>query len=70
MIKIFQCLISSTGIMNLVNSSGADVLTLRMSGTDSYSIAAETGITFTQGQNVRFMDSSNTLIAQVNFEYV
>ena len=63
-------LLSSTGIMNLVNSSGADVLTLRMSGTDSYSIAAETGITFTQGQNVRFMDSSNTLIAQVNFEYV
>jgi serralysin len=64
-------LLSSAGIMNLVNnSSGADVLTLRMSGSDSYTIAAEgNGITFTQGQNVRFMDSSNTLIAQVNFEY-
>jgi hypothetical protein len=63
-------LLSSAGIMNLVNNtSGTDVLTLRMSSTDSYTIAAETGITFTQGQNVRFMDSSNTLIAQVTFEY-
>ena len=63
-------LLSSAGIMNLVNNtSGADVLTLRMSSTDSYSIAAENGITFTQGQNVRFMDSSNTLIAQITFDY-
>jgi Ca2+-binding RTX toxin-like protein len=65
-----QVSLSSAGVMQLVtNTSGVDVLTLRMGSNDSYTIAAEDGITFTQGQNVRFMDSNNTLIAQVNFEY-
>jgi Ca2+-binding RTX toxin-like protein len=63
-------LLSSAGIMQLVNNtSGVDVLTLRMGSNDSYTIATETGISVTQGQSIGFYNSVNTLIAQVNFEY-
>ncbi len=63
-------ILSSSAISNLVNSSGADTLTLRLGSEDSYSIATESNVTFTQGQSVKFFNTGNTLIAQVNFEYV
>jgi Ca2+-binding RTX toxin-like protein len=62
--------LSSAAISNLVNATGADTLTLRLGSEDSYSIAAESGVTFTQGQSIKFFSSSGTHIAQVNFEYV
>jgi Ca2+-binding RTX toxin-like protein len=65
-------LLSSTGIMNLVNNSGVDVLTLRLGSNDSYTITPETGITVTQGQSVSFYNGTAApanLVAQVNFEY-
>ncbi len=62
--------LSSAAISNLVNATGADTLTLRLGSEDSYSIAAESGVTFTQGQSIKFFNASNTHIAQVNFEYV
>jgi hypothetical protein len=64
-------LLSSAGIMNLVNNtSGADVLTLRMSSTDSYTIESEAGVTVSQGRSISFYNSTNNnLIAQVNFDY-
>jgi len=66
-----QVLLSSASIMSLVNNtSGVDTLTLRLGANDSFSIQTEGGVTFTQGQSIRFMDSTNTQIAQVNFEYV
>lgn len=65
-------LLSSAGIMNLVNSSGADKLTLRMSENDSYTIDAKSGEIVTQGQSINFYNgtvSTTNLIATVNFEY-
>jgi Ca2+-binding RTX toxin-like protein len=67
-----QVSLSSASIMQLVNNtSGVDVLTLRLGSEDSYSIAAESGVTFTQGQSIKFFNSSNPLIviAQVDFNY-
>jgi Ca2+-binding RTX toxin-like protein len=65
-----KVLISSEGIMKLVNNtSAADVLTLRMGKNDSYTIATETNISVTQGEIIGFYNNANTLIAQVNFEY-
>ena len=65
-----QVSLSSAGIMQLVNNtSGVDVLTLRMGSNDSYVINAPSTETVVQGQSVSFYNSSNTLIAQVNFEY-
>jgi Ca2+-binding RTX toxin-like protein len=65
--------LSSAGIMQLVNNtSGVDVLSLRMGSNDTYTIAVEDGITVTQGQNINFYNggiSENNLIAQVNFLY-
>ncbi|MCF8149063.1 MAG: calcium-binding protein, partial [Sulfuritalea sp.] len=63
--------LSSAAISNLVNATGADTLTLRLGSEDSYSIAAESGVTFTQGQSIKFFNSSNPLIviAQVDFNY-
>ena len=62
--------LSSTAISNFVNATGSDTLTLRIGSEDSYSIATESGVTFTQGQSIKFFSTSNALIAQVNFEYV
>jgi len=61
---------SSSAISNFVNATGSDTLTLRLGSEDSYSIATESGVTFTQGQSIKFFNTSNALIAQVNFEYV
>jgi Ca2+-binding RTX toxin-like protein len=68
-----QVSLSSEGIMQLVNNtSGVDVLSLRMGSNDTYTIAVEDGITVTQGQSINFYNggvSENNLIAQVNFLY-
>ena len=61
---------SGADLMNLVNNTaGIDTLTLRLGANDSYSIQAESGISFTQGQNIKFFNSSNVQVAQLNFEY-
>jgi Ca2+-binding RTX toxin-like protein len=69
-----QVSLSSAGIMKLINnSSGVDVLNLRMGSNDTYTIAAEETANVTQGQSVSFYNGAiapANLIAQVNFEYV
>jgi hypothetical protein len=64
-------LLSSAGIMNLVNNTvGTDTLTLRLGkGVDTYTIATENNITYRQGDTIGFFDANNVKIAQVNFEY-
>jgi Ca2+-binding RTX toxin-like protein len=65
-----QVSLSSASIMQLVNNtSGVDVLTLRMGSNDSYTIAAESGVSVQLGQSIGFYNNANTLIAQVKFEY-
>lgn len=64
-------LLSSAGIMNLVNKTdGIDTLTLRLGkGIDTYTIATESNITYSQSDTIGFFDANNVKIAQVNFEY-
>jgi Ca2+-binding RTX toxin-like protein len=67
-----QVSLSSASIMQLVNNSGVDVLTLHMGRNDTYTIAANETATVTQGQSVSFYNGTAepaNLIAQVNFEY-
>jgi hypothetical protein len=65
--KVF---LSSAGIQQLVNNTtGVDVLTLRLGNTDTYEVQTETGVTSSQGQFISFYTGTNTLIAQVKFEY-
>ena len=68
-----EVVLSSRGIMDLVkDATGPEILTLRLSRSeiDSYTIEAENGIKVVQGESIRFLDSSSTVIAQVNFAYV
>ncbi len=63
--------LSSAGIQNLVDNSNSSLLTLRLSSGEAYSIEAESSVTTTFGNNsVRFFNSANVQIAQVNIEYV
>ncbi len=66
--------LTSASIMQLVNNtSGVDVLTLRLGANDTYTITPESGINVTQGQSMSFYNGAvapANLIAQVNFEYV
>ena len=65
-----KVLLSSAGIQQLVNNtSGADVLTLRLGSNDTYEVQTESGVTSSQGQFINFYTGTNTLIAQVKFEY-
>ena len=62
--------LTSAGVQALLGTSGVtSVLTLRLGGNDSYTIAAEPNVTFTQGQSIKFYDNSALQIAQVNFVY-
>jgi hypothetical protein len=66
-------LISSAGILKLVNNtSGVDVLTVKLGSNDTYTIASEPNISVTQGETISFYNGGiapANLIAQVNFEY-
>jgi Ca2+-binding RTX toxin-like protein len=63
--------LSSTAVQALVDNGNSSVLTLRLSGGESYSIAQETGISFNLGDSsVSFLNAQGTQVARVNIEYV
>jgi Ca2+-binding RTX toxin-like protein len=62
--------LSSAAILALVDSGNGSVLTLRLSATDTYSIATESGVTSTFGNNSVTFLSGTTQIAKVNIDYV
>ncbi len=67
-----SAVLSSAGIQQLVNNSTSSVLNLKLGSNDSYTIAAESGVTVSQGKNITFYsDAAMThQIAQVTFTYV
>jgi hypothetical protein len=73
-------LISSAGILKLVNNNSVDVLTLKLGNNDTYTIASESNISVSVAQGPLGSSASSAsfyngtiapanLIAEVNFEY-